>query len=142
MQGTWGQSPVRELRPPPAARQPSPRATAAEARGHSPCLQQEKPVPCSCGLTPAPRSRKSSHTAPKTQHGRKTRKKRRNNHLGKRADFIKLNMCLPAIEPFPGSCPRDTKHVSADTGTQTFTDAVFLNKPKLGTRRGHLRSVA
>lgn len=28
--------------------------------------------------------------------------------------------------------------MSADTGTQTFTDAVFLNKPKLGTRRRHL----
>ena len=71
-------------------------------------------MPCNCGVTPARRNRNSSAQQRRATQPKKLKEKKKQS-LRKMAGFVKLKVYLPAIQPSPGTCPRDVKPVSAQT---------------------------
>lgn len=104
-----GQSPVRELRPPPAVRQPSPPAATTEARGLQPVSATGETGALQLRSNPAPAATGRALSTATKSHAPKNRKKRKKQLLRKMADFVKPKVYLPRIQPPPGTCPRDAK---------------------------------
>ena len=120
MQGTRGQSRPGELRP-RQAREPQPVLCAYNDGGTRP-----------------PHRGKLSHSS--AAKNRKKEKKKQS--LRRTGRFCKAKYVFTSDSTTSRYRPKRHKaRVCTDTGAQTVTDALFLNKPKLETRGRHIQNV-
>lgn len=59
----------------------------------------------------------------------------RKYHSGTLADSYKINACSPTARPLPGTYPRETRHVCAQTRHGTVQGRFIHNSPESDTER-------